>query len=105
VHSGVGLHPELLADRVDELDELLELVSQTRLIGEVGLDGSSRYRLSYEHQKTAFRHTLEASLQFSDRGVSIHSRSAVGDVINTLRDNINKLKRGLARKKLSWKHL
>src|SRR5690242_19429060 len=36
-----GLHPELVFERESELPQLLELVDQTRFVGEVGLDYQS----------------------------------------------------------------
>src|SRR5262245_6996076 len=38
VRAALGLHPELVATHGQELDRLLELLPQTRFVGEVGLD-------------------------------------------------------------------
>ncbi|EHJ4394844.1 TatD family hydrolase [Salmonella enterica] len=37
------LHPEIVADRFQELEMLLELIQNVAAVGEIGLDGSKRY--------------------------------------------------------------
>jgi hypothetical protein len=38
VHPAIGLHPELVTNRHRELSVLVELIHETRFVGEVGLD-------------------------------------------------------------------
>src|ERR1700688_3661491 len=44
VHAAVGLHPELAAQRHDEVGLLEEYMRESRFVGEVGLDGSPNHR-------------------------------------------------------------
>lgn len=87
VHAAVGLHPELVAERYAEIDLLEKYIEQSRLVGEVGLDGSPQYRKSYEQQKEVFERVLAASQNQSGRIVSIHSRRAARDTITLIRDH------------------
>ncbi|MEY9524362.1 Tat protein secretion system quality control protein TatD with DNase activity [Bradyrhizobium japonicum] len=43
VFPAVGLHPELVGERFNELPLVLSLLSETAFIGEVGLDGSPQH--------------------------------------------------------------
>ena len=79
-----GLHPEIANERGGELDLLLAQMDNVTAVGEVGLDGSSRYRKSYEVQRCIFEAVIERSAALGGRVLSIHSRQAVNDVLATL---------------------
>jgi TatD DNase family protein len=87
VHAAVGLHPELVAQRYAEIDLLEQCIAESRLVGEVGLDGSSRYRGSYKRQKEVFARALAASQRHRGRVVTIHSRGAAGDTISLIEEH------------------
>src|SRR3546814_17211891 len=54
VGVGLGLHPQLVADRHLELDLFEKLLPRTRYVGEIGLDrGPAHYR-SFELQPSVF---------------------------------------------------
>src|SRR5438093_1555989 len=38
VHAALGLHPELVASHGNELPKFRELISETKFVGEVGID-------------------------------------------------------------------
>ena len=84
VHAAVGLHPELVAARYAEIEVLERAIGTTRLVGEVGLDGSRRHQHGYQKQKDVFTRALDAAQQQGDRVVSIHSRAAAEDVIRLI---------------------
>jgi TatD DNase family protein len=79
-----GLHPEIAHERSAELDQLLQQMADVNAVGEVGLDGSSRFRTSYELQRQIFNAVVERSEELGGRTLSIHSRQAVKDVLTTL---------------------
>lgn len=79
-----GLHPEIAGERFGELDLLLEQISTVRAVGEVGIDGSSRFRASYEIQRTIFSAVVARCEELGGRTLSIHSRQAVKDVLAIL---------------------
>lgn len=84
IETGLGLHPELVHQRFSELSLLEKWINSTDFVGEVGLDGSPRYRDSWELQKTVFNHALKLSDTHGGRILSIHSRQATTDVMDFL---------------------
>ncbi|NKI18586.1 TatD family hydrolase [Spongiibacter sp. KMU-166] len=76
-----GLHPEVAGKRSGELEMLLSQMEQYSGVGEVGLDGSSRYKQHFELQKNIFQSVLQKSVNLGGRVLSIHSRSAAKDVL------------------------
>jgi TatD DNase family protein len=79
-----GLHPEIIHERYKELEQLLEQIGPVKAVGEVGLDGSRRFKHSYEMQRKVFTAAIETCHRLGGRALSIHSRQAVGDVLSTL---------------------
>jgi len=84
VHSAVGLHPEVVGDRHGELPLLEEYMKESRLIGEIGLDGSPQYRKSWDKQMTVFVRALTMAQRLGGRVISIHSRRAANEVVKAL---------------------
>lgn len=71
---GVGVHPGLVrAQKAFTVERFRQQIQDTPLVGEVGLDGSSRVPI--ELQTTTFRSVLE-ELQHHPRIVSVHSSGA-----------------------------
>lgn len=84
IKIALGLHPEIAAEKVSERELLLDLVKQAEFIGEIGLDGSSRHRESFNLQLSIFDALLrECSIQ-GGRIMSIHSRGAATQVLDLL---------------------
>ncbi|HJU03838.1 MAG TPA: Qat anti-phage system TatD family nuclease QatD [Nitrospiraceae bacterium] len=81
VYPALGLHPELVAERYAELDLLERLLPESRLVGEVGLDGSRQHAASLPRQKEVFGTILSGAQALGGRVVTIHSRRAANDVI------------------------
>lgn len=90
VHPAVGLHPWWVADgRATEADLAMldELVSDTRYVGEVGLDLSPRHVPpgSEARQVAAFERVCQACADAGGNKVlSIHSVRAAGTVLDVL---------------------
>ncbi|SKB07089.1 TatD DNase family protein [Pseudomonas extremaustralis] len=80
-----GLHPEIVHERYEELEQLLAQIGPVKAVGEVGLDGSKRFQHSYEMQRKVFTSTIETCHRLGGRALSIHSRQAVGDVLSILK--------------------
>ncbi|MCL4759539.1 MAG: TatD family hydrolase [Rhodocyclaceae bacterium] len=76
-----GLHPEIAHERAAELDLLLEQIAGVKAVGEVGLDGSPRFKAHYEVQRKIFGAVIARSAELGGRTLSIHSRRAVRDVL------------------------
>ena len=84
VYAAAGLHPELVGERYAEINLLEHQIHESPFIGEVGLDGSSRHRASYQRQKDVFIRILNAAQKAGKRVLSIHSRSSAPDVISLI---------------------
>ena len=90
VKTAIGLHPEILLNRIDEQKSLLKGVKLNRFIGEVGIDGSRNYSGSVDLQQKAFREVLLESEQCGGRLLSIHSRNASKEVLDIIERCCNK---------------
>jgi len=73
VRAALGLHPQLVADRADELSLWDEYLPQTRYVGEVGLDSGPQFYKSLPQQKQVFEHVLRKCATAGDKIVTVHS--------------------------------
>ncbi|QSR21050.1 Qat anti-phage system TatD family nuclease QatD [Hyphomonas sp. KY3] len=88
VRVGLGLHPQLVADRHLEIDLFERLLPQTRYVGEIGLDrGPAHYR-SFELQRSVFGRILRACAQQGDKILSLHSVRATKPVLDMLDEHL-----------------
>ena len=88
VRVGLGLHPQLVADRHLEIDLFERLLPQTRYVGEIGLDrGPAHYR-SFELQQSVFGRILRACAQQGDKILSLHSVRATKPVLDMLDEHL-----------------
>ena len=71
IRAGVGLHPEVATAKAQELDLLLDLIDTTRLVGEIGIDGTSRFKSSVPLQEKIFRAALDGCQKAGGRVMSI----------------------------------
>ena len=79
-----GLHPEVAVQKAPELELLLHQMADTVAIGEVGLYGSARYRQHFDLQTKIFSAVIKRSQSLGGRVLSIHSRAAAKEVLDTL---------------------
>lgn len=84
IHVGLGLHPEVAVAKAAELDQLVALVRQALVVGEIGLDGSQRFRDSLPVQRRIFEAALSECQLQGGRVMSIHSRGAEAEVLAAL---------------------
>ncbi len=84
IKVALGLHPEVADSKVGELDALVGGVAGARFIGEVGMDGSSRFRKTLALQERIFRAVLDECSKQGGRILSIHSRGAESRVVELL---------------------
>jgi TatD DNase family protein len=84
VYPACGLHPELVGERYSEIELLEQLLKDSTLIGEVGLDGSPRYRESWENQKDVFARVLRGAQKIGGRVISIHTRRAAKEAVEMI---------------------
>jgi TatD DNase family protein len=84
VRAALGLHPQLVESRSDEIALWKELVSETRYVGEVGLDSGPRYFRSLELQKQVFGEILSRCEELGDRILTVHSVRSVKAVTDMI---------------------
>lgn len=84
VRTALGLHPQLAAERIGELELFRKLLPNVRYVGEVGLDGTPEHRSSWVAQLRVFNDILDACGKARGRILSIHSRGAATAVLDTL---------------------
>lgn len=85
IRTALGLHPELAQQRGHELALFDHLVATTPFVGEIGLDGSSRFAQTRTAQAEVFTHILQSCATVGGRVLSIHSRGAVRPALDALR--------------------
>ncbi len=76
VHVGLGLHPEVAVAKAAEEALLVQLVATAPFIGEIGLDGTSRFRTSLPLQERIFASVMAECAKQGGRVMSMHSRGA-----------------------------
>lgn len=88
ISVGLGMHPEILADRINEKGLFLSNISRCQYIGEVGLDGTTRNKSSLSLQMDFFGEVLKQCENCHGKILSIHSRSAVKNTLQIIEQNI-----------------
>lgn len=84
IRTALGLHPQVAHERKMELALFDRLLSETRYVGEVGLDGGPEFREHWHDQVAVFQHVLSSCESLGGRIISIHSRRAAAPVLETL---------------------
>jgi TatD DNase family protein len=82
VRPALGLHPELVKERHNEISLFRKYAKETRYIGEVGLDYSRSTSDVRRLQREIFSAIIEECYLFEDKILTIHSRKAEEDVIS-----------------------
>ena len=85
VYAAIGLHPELVGEHYKEISLLEDCMGQTQLVGEIGLDGSLRHRKNWGRQIEVFSRVLKRASDLGNRVLSIHSRRAANQVVETIK--------------------
>ncbi len=84
IRVAVGLHPELVAERHREVDDVCKLMPQTKYVGEIGVDGSPPHAGSIGLQKNVFLEILKRADELGGKILSVHSRGASTTVLDCL---------------------
>lgn len=84
VRVALGLHPQLAAERRGELGIFERYLSETRYVGEVGLDGSPGFAPSLRDQQDVFRRILDLCAEDGRKILTVHSRDAAGMVLDEI---------------------
>ena len=90
VRVGLGLHPQLVAERAGEIGLFEKLLPRTRYVGEVGLDAGPRHYRSLELQKSIFERVLCLCAEAGGKILSVHSVRATKLVLDLLEKHLPK---------------
>ena len=86
VRAALGLHPQLVVERAEELQLWEAYLPQARYVGEIGLDAGPRFYRSIELQKKVLERMLKLCARAGDKILTVHSAratSAVLDMVET----------------------
>jgi TatD DNase family protein len=88
VNVALGLHPQLVAERADELPLWKSFLKEARFVGEVGLDAGPKFYRSFEQQKNVFRSILESCSDAGGKVLSVHSVRCASTVIDMVEQHL-----------------
>ena len=88
VRVGLGLHPQLVAERSAEITLFEKLLPRSRYVGEVGIDVGPRHCRSLELQKSIFERILQLCADEGGKILSIHSMRATKLVLGLLEKHL-----------------
>jgi len=80
----LGLHPEIVQQKARELDLFLNTIPNVKILGEIGLDGTTRNICNLQLQNKIFQAILIEAEKCGGRILSIHSRGAEEMVLQNL---------------------
>jgi TatD DNase family protein len=86
VLPALGMHPELVGTRKSDMSQFAKYLDQVSWVGEVGLDGSARFRSSWADQLLVFEQILDECTQAGGKVLSIHSRASATSVLDLLQN-------------------
>lgn len=88
VRIALGLHPQLVAERENELPIFERYLSDARYVGEIGLDAGPRFYRSFRAQERVFERILRACAEQGGKILTVHSVRAVGKVLNHIESSL-----------------
>ena len=86
IKVGLGLHPQLVKQRHQEIDLFLNLFKEAKFIGEVGLDFNKGYEDSKEMQLICFHKIVRQCAIEGEKVLSIHSVKSAKATIEVLQE-------------------
>ena len=84
VRAALGLHPQLVEKHAPEIELWDKYLSETRYVGEVGLDAGPRFYKSLDLQKQVFRHVLQRCADAGGKIITVHSVRATKAVLDQI---------------------
>jgi TatD DNase family protein len=88
IRVGLGLHPQVVAERETDVGLFEALVAQAKFIGEVGLDAGPRHYRSLDAQRRVFARILEMSVRSGRKAFSIHAVRTVSAVLDMFSEHV-----------------
>jgi len=87
LRTALGFHPELVAQRSHEIELFIELASDTKYIGEIGLDFVTSNEEYRSIQKKVFEQIVTHCAFAKHKILTIHSRRAAMEVVDIISDH------------------
>jgi TatD DNase family protein len=84
VRPALGLHPQIVAERADELALWDKYLPYAQYVGEVGIDAGPHFFRSLELQKKVFEHILRTCSEHGGKCLSVHSVRATRLVLDMI---------------------
>jgi TatD DNase family protein len=84
IKVALGLHPEIAVAKAAEKDLFVSLIRKAEYVGEIGLDGSPRFKPSLPIQCAILDAVLTECERVGGRVMSLHSRGAADQVLDAL---------------------
>lgn len=84
VRAALGLHPQLVAQRAGDLADFPRWLSDTRYIGEVGLDAGPKFYSSFAAQERVFAQILQWCAEAGGKILSVHSVRTATKVLDQI---------------------
>lgn len=84
---GLGLHPEIVRQKINELDMMVANIPKAKFIGEIGMDGMPQNKKTWQLQKRIFIAILDECQRCNGRVLSVHSRRAESSVLEALENH------------------
>lgn len=90
IKVALGLHPEIAEQKAGERLLLLSCIPKAKYIGEIGIDGSPKYKETISLQESILNDALTECEQAGGKILSIHSRNASSRVLDLVEKNCRK---------------
>lgn len=88
IRVGLGLHPQLVAEGRAEIDHFESLLSRSRYVAEVGLDGGPRFYKTLPAQRIVFERVLRACSAQGGKILSVHAVRTAREVVSMLKTHL-----------------
>lgn len=89
IRAALGFHPELSYQYRNQLPLFLNLIQETRYIGEIGLDNFKKQATDFAEQKKVFDKVIQACSDAGNKILTVHSRRSEKDVISAIGSSFN----------------
>lgn len=88
IKVAVGLHPQLVGQRENEIDLLLNYIGDNKFVGEIGIDLNTNYVKTMDQQIRVFNKIIDMCDLYGNKVISIHSVKSAELVLEILNGNI-----------------
>ncbi len=84
IEVALGLHPEIIVEKIEESVLLINNIKNVKFVGEVGIDGSMQHKASLHLQTDLFEKVVCECEEQGGKVISIHSRKAERKILELI---------------------